>query len=79
MARKHSFFGTILTVGGIAAVGTLLYRKHKDLIQTFVQELTEAPADDAAVWEEAETVEAPEEPEIEVDIVIDQTEEKEAD
>ena len=76
MARKHSFFGTVLTVGGIAAVGTLLYRKHKDLIQTFVQELTEAPA---AVWEEAETVEAPEEPEIEVDIVIDQTEEKEED
>lgn len=65
MARRHSAFGTLLTLGGVAAAGWAVY-KNRDVIKGFLKELT-APGSSA----EDTTWEAPEE---EVHIVIDNTE-----
>lgn len=86
MAKKGTVFGTLLALGGIAAAGTLLYRKHRDTIHAFLRELTEAPGDDAEDELDEDFGGAPEEealeedgPGIEIDIVIDRTDRGEED
>ena len=71
MARKRSFLGTALVLGGVAAAGYMIYR-NRDLIRAFMEELAYAPEEP-----EYEGVvidfEPPAEGEAENDIVIDHT------
>ena len=71
MARTHSFLGTALVLGGLAAAGYMIYR-NRDLIRAFVEELVYTPEEP-----EYEGVvidfEPPAEAEDENDIVIDRT------
>ena len=73
MARKKSFFGRLLTLGGLAAAGYAVY-KNRELIRGFVDELitpAEAPAEEPGEAFAAE-VDA-DVPEAEHDIIIDRT------
>ncbi len=78
MARKHKILTTVLAVGCGAAAGYLIYR-NRDLLRSFVEELT-APAagqDDYAgevIRFDPEPETAPAAPE--TDIIIDRTAEE---
>lgn len=72
MARKRSAFGTLLRLGGLAAVGAVAY-KNRELIRGFIDELTASPAEPEELYEEpAAEAEVPA-PQEERDIVIDRT------
>lgn len=72
MARKKSFIGTVLVLGGIAAAGAAIYNK-KDEIKAFFKDMKVSfPPADEADWEQEPEQESEQKPE-ETDIVIDQT------
>lgn len=73
MARKRSAFGTLLRLGGLAAVGAVAY-KNRELIRGFIDELTASPAEPEELYEEPAAAEAEvPAPQEERDIVIDRT------
>lgn len=67
MARKKSFLGTVLKLGGLAAAGVAIYYKRNE-IKAFV-----ADAAERLFPEEQETLDPEEILDIEPDVVIDST------
>ena len=67
MAKKKSFFGTLLKLGGLAAAGDAIYTKREE-IKRFV-----ADAAERIFPEEPETLDPEEILDVEPDVVIDGT------
>ena len=67
MAKKKSFFGTLLKLGDLAAAGYAIYTK-RDEIKSFVTEAAER-----IFPEEPETLDPEEILDVEPDVIIDST------
>ena len=70
MARKHTAFKTVLALGGVCAAGALIY-KNRELIVSFLEELTGTAASSGAEEPEEFFTSGNQSAEGETDIVID--------